>query len=190
MMNKFTGEQLIKDKLTGRHNYKMMKKYKKVLIFCTIILTLIICDKITKEIAKDKLMDKDAVSLLWGTVRFDYVENTGAFLSFGDDLPAWAGVSVFIILPVAFLLFLFVYSVRKSNETGLFKMISLALIIAGGLGNVVDRILYNMHVSDFMIFGFGWLRTGVVNLADIYVTSGVIAFLFTFRKNNTLKPEE
>jgi signal peptidase II len=162
-----------------------MKKTKKILFFCILIIVLIICDKITKEIAKDKLMNKDAVSLFYGTVRLDYVENTGAFLSLGDDLPAWAGISIFIVLPMAFLLFLLGYTIKKSDETGLFKLICLALIIAGGLGNVVDRMLYNMHVSDFMVFGIGALRTGVVNMADMYVTFGIIAFLFTFRKNDS-----
>jgi len=162
-----------------------MKKTKKILIFCIVIIVLIICDKITKDIAKDKLMNKDAVSLIYGTVKFDYVENTGAFLSLGDDLPVWAGISIFIVLPMAFLLFLLGYTIKKSNETGVFKLICLALIIAGGLGNVIDRMLYNMHVSDFMIFGIGALRTGVVNMADIYVTFGIIAFLFSFRKKDS-----
>jgi signal peptidase II len=162
-----------------------MKKYRKVFIFCTIIIVLILCDKITKEIAKDKLMNKDTVSLLYGTVKFDYVENTGAFLSLGDGLPAGAGAIIFIVLPMAFLLFLLGYIIKKSNETSMFKLICLALIIAGGLGNVIDRMIYNMHVSDFMIFGIGAVRTGVVNLADMYVTFGIIAYLFSFRKKDS-----
>jgi signal peptidase II len=62
------------------------------------------------------------------------------------------------------------------------KLLSFCLIFAGGIGNIIDRILYDRHVTDFMNVGFGSLRTGIFNFADVCVTSGVILF-FVFRKD-------
>ena len=51
------------------------------------------------------------------------------------------------------------------------------LILAGGLGNIIDRVMYHMRVSDFLNFGIGSLRTGILNLADFFITTGVIILI-------------
>jgi signal peptidase II len=61
-------------------------------------------------------------------------------------------------------------------------LISLALIFAGGIGNIIDRLLFEKHVSDFINIGIGDLRTGIFNFADVYVTLGVISFLLFSRQ--------
>ena len=61
-------------------------------------------------------------------------------------------------------------------------MAAFALIIAGGLGNIIDRLLFDRHVSDFMMIGFNNIRTGVFNFADVCVTTGVVVMIFLFRK--------
>ena len=54
------------------------------------------------------------------------------------------------------------------------KMSAFALIIAGGLGNIIDRLLFDRHVSDFMNIGIQNIRTGIFNFADVCVTAGAI----------------
>lgn len=51
--------------------------------------------------------------------------------------------------------------------------IALALLVAGGLGNLIDRLRYG-NVVDFMNIGVGTLRSGISNVADIAVVFGVI----------------
>jgi len=60
------------------------------------------------------------------------------------------------------------------------------LIISGGIGNIIDRILFDRHVSDFMILSFKGLHTGVFNFADVYVTVGAILLLIFHRDKNAL----
>jgi signal peptidase II len=54
------------------------------------------------------------------------------------------------------------------------------MIFAGGLGNIIDRIAFDRHVTDFMNVGIGSLRTGIFNVADMCVTAGVIVLLFAY----------
>ena len=50
----------------------------------------------------------------------------------------------------------------------------LVTIIGGGLGNLIDRLSNNFRVVDFINFGIGNVRTGILNVADMSVTFGVI----------------
>jgi signal peptidase II len=63
------------------------------------------------------------------------------------------------------------------RETKLIRVILWSCIIGGGIGNLADRLLNNFRVIDFLNFGIGNLRTGVLNIADISVTFGVIALI-------------
>ena len=52
-------------------------------------------------------------------------------------------------------------------------MFPFAFIFSGGIGNIIDRIMFDRHVVDFMNLGVNNLRTGIFNFADVYVTTGV-----------------
>ena len=49
-----------------------------------------------------------------------------------------------------------------------------ALTVAGGFGNLVDRIVQSGCVTDFVILGIGRYRTGVFNVADLAILSGIV----------------
>jgi len=53
-------------------------------------------------------------------------------------------------------------------------MFLLALIFAGGVGNIIDRVLFDRHVPDFMNIGIHQLRTGIFKVADVYITAGAL----------------
>jgi signal peptidase II len=158
-----------------------MQTWLKITLFCAITLSLIGFDKIAKDMAKEHLKDKMPISYFYNTVRLEYAENTGVFLSLGTDLPKPVKFWLMCILPLVFLVGLFAWAIKKSNEYSFLKLLPLALIFAGGVGNIKDRILNDMHVTDFLILGVQNLRTGIINLADVYVTIGAIALLFLFR---------
>ena len=64
-------------------------------------------------------------------------------------------------------------------------------ILAGGIGNLIDRILNNGLVTDFINVGIGPLRTGIFNVADIAFTCGAIAAVFLMQKDATCEqPDE
>ncbi len=158
-----------------------MKKQVKILLFCVTCFAFISCDRITKDIAKEHLKNKEPLSYLHDTVRLEYVENTGAALSLGDNLPVKASFWLLSILPLIFLLVLFAYTLNNAQNMSAMKVFSLALLFSGGIGNIVDRILFDRHVTDFMNLGFENIRTGIFNVADICVTAGAIGLLLFYR---------
>ncbi len=159
-----------------------MKNWVKVLLFCFAAVVFIGCDRITKNLAKEHLMYREPISYFHNTVRLEYVENTGAALSLGDQLSKPVSFWLLSIVPLIFLLILFGYTVKNVKIFSPLRMLALSLIIAGGLGNIIDRLLYDRHVTDFMNVGISNLRTGIFNVADMCVTAGVIAFLVSYKE--------
>jgi signal peptidase II len=156
-----------------------MKIRFKILLFCLLSLVFIGCDQVTKDIAKHKLVEGMYTSYLHDTVRLIYVQNTGAALNLGDSLPPQLSFWLLSIFPLIVLCYLFVYAIRNAKTMEPIKMLSFCLIFAGGIGNIIDRILFDRHVTDFMNIGFGNIRTGIFNFADVCVTSGVIGLLIS-----------
>ena len=100
------------------------------------------------------------------------VENTGAALSLGSNLHPDLKIIFLQILPLIGLFFVFIYMVRDKKITQL-NLFGLSFIIGGGIGNIYDRILYN-SVTDFMYLEYGFLHTGIFNMADVSVVVGTL----------------
>jgi signal peptidase II len=158
-----------------------MKHGYKILFFCILCFVFIGCDRFTKDLAKEKLMNRDTQSYFYDFLRLEYIENTGAALGFGENLAKNTSFWLLSILPLACLIALFIYTIFKSKEISIPKMLCLALIFAGGVGNIIDRILFDRHVTDFLNIGILNVRTAIFNLADLYITIGVIVFILVFR---------
>jgi signal peptidase II len=168
-----------------------MKTWAKVLLFCVTCLLLIGIDRVTKQWAKDNLMFREPRVYLNNTFRLEYAENTGAALSFGDNLPQTASFWLLSMLPLAVMIAVFVHVVRQLNNFTTFKAFCFSMIIAGGVGNIIDRIIYDRRVTDFMNIGFGDIRTGIFNVADVWITSGVIGLFIVYNSKNKglLRPD-
>ena len=59
-------------------------------------------------------------------------------------------------------------------------MTSLALIVAGGIGNLIDRLRFGGYVTDFLYLHAWRLHTGVFNVADMAITGGVLWLLLAW----------
>ena len=117
-------------------------------------------------------------------LNFTFVKNYGFAFSFLNDaslnLNALIGILIFFIcLYLAYFIFF------KIHQEGLLKnqMLSFSLILAGGLGNLLDRLMYG-YVIDFIDITF---NPYVFNLADSYVTIGLIMYVIFSLKS---KPNE
>lgn len=145
------------------------------------------CDRVTKHVATAALAGRPARSLLADTVRLAYVQNEGGFLSLGADLPEAARTSLFVVATGLLLLALVAYGIRL-RWSG-WAAFGLALFVAGGVSNWVDRVLHG-SVIDFINVGVGPLRTGVFNVADVAIMLGVAIVLiseFTRPANRTTR---
>ena len=127
------------------------------------------CDQVTKHIASTTLADVPSRSFLADTIRLDYAENPGAFLSLGAEWPAPVRTAVFGVSNAVLLVALAILAVRRRWPKR--ALLGAALFIAGGVSNLVDRIAYGM-VIDFMNVGVGSLRTGIFNVADMAIMLG------------------
>ncbi len=164
-----------------------MKNRFKTVLFCMISFALISCDQVTKKLAKSHLMDQEPASYFHDTFRLEYVENTGAALSLGAGLPKPYNFVLLSIIPLLFLLALFVYAIININEFNLTRLLAFSLIFAGGIGNIIDRILHDRHVIDFMNLGIQNLRTGIFNVADVCITAGVIGLFISYKNGRQLR---
>ena len=84
-------------------------------------------------------------------------------------------------------LFFYIFLNREFNRKHIFAF---ALILGGGCSNLIDRVLNNGRVVDFMNMGIGSLRTGVFNVADVTIMLGMGLILFhSFRDRRTAKAD-
>ena len=167
-----------------------MKTRYRLLFFIGMLGFLIGSDRITKVLARKELTGKGVLSYFHDTIRLVYTENTGAFLSLGADLPRSVSYIIFVVVPLIFLLAFAVYIIIKRYQLNMLTFFCYTLILAGGLGNIIDRVMYQMRVSDFLNFGIGSLRTGILNLADFFITTGVIILIIYSFLPKKEKPEE
>lgn len=134
-----------------------------------------LADRITKGIAATALADRPPISLLGGAVVVDYAENSGAFLGLGAAWPPALKYALLLAIPIAVCLYgLYHCAFREASRA---RLAMLACVIGGGLGNLVDRLFNGFRVVDFLNFGLGRLRTGVLNVADLSVTFGALALV-------------
>jgi len=132
------------------------------------------CDRVTKHIAVTTLANAPTRSFLADTFRLDYAENSGAFLGLGADWPSQVRTTLFGVGNGLLLVALVAVAWRaRWSEPAL---VGVALFVAGGASNLVDRIAYGM-VIDFMNVGIGSVRTGIFNVADtaIMLGAGILA---------------
>lgn len=171
-----------------------MKKYDHLLLAAVLIVVLIAFDQATKWAAVRWLRDTGFhAQYLGDLVRIQYAENTGAFLSLGANLSptlrAWVmtGLNSAILTAVgAWLIF--------GRSRPLVVPVSLAMILSGGLGNLIDRIFRDGRVVDFMNVGINFgessLRSGIFNVADLAIVGGLILLLYhEFRHPRVLEKE-
>lgn len=150
-------------------------------LFFLVLVASVGCDHATKHAAGVWLGDAGPRVLLGDTVRFELVENTGAFLSLGAGLPEAVRHALFVGL-VPGVLALLCIAFLRSGASSPAELAGLGLIAGGGLANWLDRLLHDGAVRDFVSVGIGPLRTGIFNLADVALVAGVLWLLVLARR--------
>lgn len=158
-------------------------KHKRIKLIILLSVLLIAIDQYTKYLAKVHLRGEENISLMNGFLQLIYIENTGAFFGMGSGIPQPYNFILLSLIPIGILIALMVFLIRNVVSLSMLELITFVLIFSGGIGNIIDRVLFNTRVTDFLLVGIGSLRTGIFNVADMYVTFGVLVFLIFQRKN-------
>ena len=134
-------------------------------------------------------MGKGRMSMAGDLFRLQYSENTGAFLSLGADLPDPLRKTLFTGL-VAIILSVFLYYLLTNGEMNKNSLIAGGLMIGGGVGNLIDRIVNDGAVVDFLNIGIGSVRTGIFNVADMSIMLGLVLFLLAAKNDASRQKNE
>jgi signal peptidase II len=155
-----------------------MSSTKRLLLILAILFSCVGCDQATKSVAKAYLSETHTVVLLGDTVRLQLAKNYGAFLSLGSSVGEASRGMLFSVVVGAVLAALLAYLFISKPENPIVG-VSVALIVGGGVGNLIDRLRYGGYVVDFLNVGIGPVRTGIFNVADMVIMVGVVLWAFS-----------
>ena len=160
----------------------------RIAIFAAVLSLSVGCDQAAKQFAIERLVGTPPLSLAGDTVRFELAANPGGFLGLGADLPLVARRILFVgLVPV--LVLLVAGFVIRSGAGSKWAMTALGLVVGGGLGNWLDRVLRDGAVTDFVSLGYGGLRTGIFNVADVAVVAGVLLLALAGSGSEAERPD-
>jgi signal peptidase II len=117
---------------------------------CLIMATLIIVDQLSKGAIQSSLYYGQSIPVIDGFFSIAYVKNTGAAFGFGAGAHELFRQIMFLALPVIFCGWIF-YMLIKTIKGPLYLSTAYALIIAGAIGNLIDRFSLG-YVVDFLLF--------------------------------------
>jgi len=156
-------------------------------MFGIILGGVVVLDLITKVIVQRTFHPLEQVDVLGSFVRLTYIRNPGA--AFGIYLgPSsrliFLGLSVLAIVVLAAM-----YKYTPAGDR--IRLVAIALICSGALGNLIDRLRSTNGVIDFVDVGLGDMRWPVFNVADMAVTTGaVVLALSLWREDKRIEPGE
>ena len=144
--------------------------------FKTLFLTLflVVIDQISKYLVTAQLNLAESLEIL-PFLNFTLILNTGIAFSMFDD----GGISGrWILVSLTSIAVIYVaYILIKEKNLHTLEILPLVLILSGGLGNLIDRVLFG-YVIDFIHVFYGIYSFYVFNLADSFITIGVVIYLY------------
>ena len=154
-------------------------------LFLLAALATVALDLITKLIAEATLLRTAGISVLGDWFQLRLVYNQCA--AFGICLGPYSRW-IFLVLAVLALVVLG-SMVRNTRDTDHGRLFVLGLLVAGAVGNVVDRLRSAQGVVDFIEVGIGNYRWPTFNVADIAVSCGAIALAISLWREDARRAE-
>ncbi|ERT63316.1 MULTISPECIES: signal peptidase II [Peptoniphilus] len=154
-------------------------------IFFFVVL-LVMMDQLSKFFVVSFLKGQSPYILIDGFLSFYYIENRGAAFGILQNSQL-----LFSIITIVVLLGLMIYLIKNYKSSSLATKISLTLIIAGAIGNFIDRLRLK-YVIDFISFRMFGHDFAVFNLADSFIVIGtiIVMILVILHENPKRKKNE
>jgi len=153
---------------TGECNLKRL--VKTYLFLFSIAGVIVVLDQIAKALVKAYIpLDGSWMPLQWLApyARFVYIYNTGVAFGMFQNLG-----SIFLVLALVISVAMIYYFPRVPQKEWV-QRVAMSLMLGGAVGNLIDRILYNNRVTDFISVG----NFAIFNVADASITVGVAVLL-------------
>ena len=153
----------------------MINKNRNISITILIAVSILL-DQLSKFLIRQNVDQYSEIKLIGDYFILTNVENSGAFLGMGSDFSPFIKTVFLLILTIIVLICIMIY-VYRDKQIDKISLIGFCLIIGGGIANIYDRILYG-SVTDFLFIDLGGIfKTGIFNIADLSVTTGMILIL-------------
>lgn len=175
----------------GEFTAKLKKKFSLggvTLWGAVLFVFLIVFDLATKALAEKYLSGGKAVRLAGDFVVLRLVYNRGISFGMFSDGSVGAKVAIIVITAIMMLALTALYLLLDKRRKTL--RISLVFVVAGGIGNLIDRIAFKMWLPDGAkgvrdmvdVSGikFGSFNFGICNFADFFITAGAILLILSF----------
>ena len=146
---------------------------KKRGIVAGIIAAFIVLDQLVKAYVVQNIALGEIKSWIPNLVSLTYLQNRGAAFSILQDQQLLFAVITLVVVVGA------IWYLHKHMEDSFWMVLGLTLIIAGGLGNFIDRISQGFVVD---MFHLDFINFAIFNVADSYLTVGVIILLLAMLK--------
>ena len=159
---------------------------RKIALYVAMVGGVIALDQLTKMLVLRELRPYSPVEVLGDYFRLTFIYNTGA--AFGlhlGDASRW----VFMALAaVAVVVLWFMFRGTRWGDRA--RLVAIASVTGGAIGNVIDRVRSSRGVVDFLDFGVGEWRWPVFNVADIAVTVGALLLAYSlWREEQKIEQE-
>jgi len=153
------------------------------LVLILLIITVNIgCDQFSKKIVKRSVLPYEVVHIFNDHLTVTRVENSGAFLSAGDSMSKSAKRIFLAVIPMIAMVVGLAYLLLRPVSNNM--LAGLCFVIGGGVGNLLDRMVYG-SVTDFLYLKFGVFQTGIFNMADVSIMTGMLLIFLQFFFRNT-----
>lgn len=148
---------------------------KKIFFLIDLLLAIVLIglDQLTKYLALTRLKGNDAIVIIKNVLEIDYLENRGSAFGMFQNQKLFLLTVGFLFLAIV----LFIMYRSPSNKRFLAFHLCLSGILAGGIGNMIDRFRFSF-VVDFVSFVL--IHFPVFNVADCYIVISVFVMMFLF----------
>ena len=133
---------------------------------------MVLADQISKTAIRSTMTLYESITVIPGFFHLTYITNDG--MAFGINFPFGIYIFSTISIILTAILFWYLWTIREEN---IILRSGVAMILAGAIGNLIDRLLLG-EVVDFLDFMIGDLHWYVFNFADSFVTIGMGIILY------------
>jgi signal peptidase II len=162
----------------------MTERARRFRLLALVVAVGVALDQITKQLADAHLRGRGIVTVIDGFLELRYARNPGAFFSLGAELDPSVRRVFFVVASLAATALIVRIYTRTPATQGALRW-ALVLLLAGAVGNLIDRALSGEVIDFVHMYWRGVFDWATFNVADVLITAGlafIVADMFLPRR--------